>query len=122
MISVIATRSITKTRSQFYRESASGYNVAAFFWSQNIAATAVHSFQALLASLFAFCLRNTLSSWFSYVINFVMLSWLAVSWGLLFPLFVPIKYADKVTAIFVVFFALFFAGVISPITYEGESA
>lgn len=119
LISFVAVKNAAMHRPQFFREAASGYNVTAYFWSQNIGATAVHSFQAVVASLFAFCLRNSLASWYVYVINFLMLSWIAVSWGLLVPLLVPEKYAVRVTAVFVAFFAVFFSGVVTPITFEG---
>ena len=119
LISVVTIKNIERHRSQFFREAASGYNVTAYFWSQNIAATVVHSFQAVAASLFAFCLRNSLASWYAYVINFLMLSWIAVSWGLLFPLLIPEKYVVMATAIFVTFFAILFSGVVTPISFEG---
>lgn len=118
MISLVAVKNIERHRPQFFREAASGYNVTAYFWSQNIAATVVHSLQAAAASLFAFCLRNSLASWYAYVINFLMLSWIAVSWGLLFPLLISEKHVYTATAIFVTFFAMLFSGVIAPISFE----
>jgi len=119
VMGIVATKTITMYRAEFFRDAASGYSVNAYFWAICFVVTVVHSFQAVAASLFAFYIRNSLAHWYTYVINFIMLSWISASWGMLFPFLVPEKYVIIVTAFLVAFFSLLFCGAITPISFEG---
>jgi len=120
LIGLTATKSITDKRLEFFREAASGYDVTAYFLAVNVVATLEHSIQALIAAIVAYWIRDSLSSASNYVVSFVMLAWLCVSWALLFPLLVAPKNVVIVTGFFMAFFGILFSGGLEPVTYEGE--
>jgi hypothetical protein len=122
VVSVLATKIFRLKRKQFFREAASGYNVGAFFLATNIMGTLEHAFQAVLSALFAYSIRNSLSAWYSYVIHFLLLSWVSASWGVFLSLVIPRKHVNFVVGLLVAFFALLFCGAIPPIDFEGSSS
>jgi ABC-type multidrug transport system ATPase subunit len=120
VVSVLATKLFRSKRQQFFREAASGYNVGAFFLARIIMGTLEHAFQAVLSALFAYSIRNSLSAWYSYVIHFLLLSWVSASWGIFLSLVMPRKHVNFVVGFLVAFFALMFCGAIPPIDFEGS--
>jgi hypothetical protein len=120
-VGLTAAKAITDKRLEFFRESASGYDINAYFTAINITSGIEHSLQILLAAGAAFWLRDSLAKWNSYCASFLMLSWLCVSWALLLPLLVPPENVVLVTGFFMAFFGLLFSGGLSPVTYSGRS-
>jgi hypothetical protein len=121
LVGLTAAKAITEKRLEFFRESASGYNINAYFAAINITSGIEHSLQILLAASAAFWLRNSLAHWGSYCINFLMMAWLCVSWALFLPLLVPPKNVVLVVGFFMAFFGLLFSGGLSPVKYAGTS-
>lgn len=118
IVCINATKKITAHRSQFLSEAADGCSTCAFFIAINVWAISEHAVQAALASMFAFSLRNSLAMWYAFIIQFLMLSWISASWGLLFPLLIPKEHVVKVAGFFISFFGLVFCGAIPPISFE----
>ena len=112
LVGLTATKILTEKRSEFFREAGSGYDINAYFCAINIISSLEHSIQVLIASMFALWLRNSLASWYSYYVNFLLLAWLCVSWALFFPLVVPLKNVVLVTGFYMTFFALLFSGTV----------
>jgi hypothetical protein len=121
LLALTATRAITAKRLEFFRESASGYNVNAYFAAINITGFFEYSFQMIIAGGAAFWLRNSISIWFGYVYNFLIIMWLTVSWSLLLPLVVPGNNVVLAAGFFTAFFSLLFSGGLPPIEYTGTS-
>lgn len=120
LIGLTATKSITDKRLEFFREAASGYDVNAYFLAVNIVATLEHFVQAIVASLAAYWIRDSLAGLGNYFMAFLMLTWLCVSWALLFPLVVAPKNVVVVTGFFMAFFGILFSGGLAPVTYDGK--
>lgn len=118
LVGLTASKTITEKRNEFFREAGSGYNINAYFCAVNVVSTVEHSLQVIFSSMFALWLRNSLASWYSYYINFLLLAWLCVSWALLFPLLVQPKSVVLVTGFYMIFFSLLFSGGIDPIKYS----
>jgi len=119
LVGLTATKILTEKRAEFFREAGSGYNIDAYFVAVNIFSTVEHSIEAMIASMFALWLRNSIAAWYSYYIHFLLLAWLCVSWALLFPLLVPPRNVVLVTGFYMTFLSLLFSGGIAPVTYQG---
>lgn len=114
-----STKALTEKRTEFFRETNSGYSVNAYYLAINLFDTLKVSIKMIVVALFAVFLRNTGASVFATITQFILLGWLASSWGLIFPLFVPADNVVLVTGFFVIFTSLLFAGAPStPIEYE----
>jgi len=74
--------------------------------------------QSLFCGSLALWLRNSACNGIITIVNFVMLAWICVSWGILFPLIVPEKNVTVVTGCFMAFFSLQFSGQMAPATYK----
>lgn len=120
LLSLTATKAITAKRLEFFRESASGYDVNAYFAAINITGFFEYSIQMIFAGAAAFWLRNSVASWHGYVFNFLMIAWLTVSWSLLLPLIVPGNNVVLAAGFFTAFFSLLFSGGLPPIEYIRE--
>lgn len=120
LVGLTATKDLTEKRNEFFRESGSSYDVNAYFAAVNIVSTVEHTVQVMFSSMFALWLRNSLASWYSFYIHFLLLAWLCVSWALVFPLLIPPKNVVLVTGFYMAFFALLFSGGIDPIKYTGR--
>lgn len=120
-IGLSASKAITKTRLEFFREAGSGYNIQAFFLAVNIVGFIEHSLQMLLAGAVAFWLRSGTVTWYSYVFNFWVMQWMTVSWALLLSIVVPISSAVLAIGFFAVFFGLLFSGGLPPVEFESTS-
>lgn len=120
LIGLNATKIITEKRKEFFREAGSGYNVDAYFCAVNIISTLEHLPQILVSAMFALWLRNSIASWYSFVVNFLLVGWLCMGWGLLIPLLVPEKNVVLITGFFMVFFGLLMCGGIAPVLYKGK--
>ncbi|CAB9510243.1 Putative white-brown complex homolog protein 30 [Seminavis robusta] len=117
LVGLTATKIITEKRNEFFREAGSGYNINAHFCAINLIATLEHGVQVMLSSMFALWLRNSIASWYMYYVNFLVLSWLCVSWALVFPLLVGPSNVVLVTGFYMCFFALLFSGGVPPVRY-----
>ena len=114
-----STKALTQKRTEFFRETNSGYSVNAYYLAINLFDTLKVSIKMVVVALFTVFLRNTGASVFATITHFILLGWLASSWGLIFPLFVPADNVVLVTGFFVIFTSLLFAGApSSPIEYE----
>jgi len=118
LIALAAGKAITSKRKEFFRESASGYNVNAYFGAVNIVGTIEHSLQAILCTICAIWLRNSLASWYSWLVSFLLLSWISVSWAYLIPLVVPLDSVVMCTGFYMVVFSLLFSGCLAPVLYK----
>jgi len=105
---------------EFFREAASGYDVNAYFLAVHIMSTLEHFAQATLAAIAAYWIRDSLVAGANYLVAFLMMTWLCVSWALLFPLIVAPKNVVVVTGFFMAFFGILFSGGLAPVTYEGK--
>lgn len=115
-----STKMLTEKRSEFYRETTSGYDMNSYYLAINIFDAFKVSIKMIVTGLFVLFLRNTAVSVFATIIQFVLLGWLASSWGLIFPIFVPAENVILVTGFFSLFTSLLLAGAPStPIEYEG---
>lgn len=118
LIALAAGKAITAKRKEFFRESASGYDVNAYFGAVNIVGTIEHSLQAILCTICAIWLRNSLASWYSWLVSFLLMSWISVSWAYLIPLVVPLDSVVMCTGFYMVVFSLLFSGNIAPVLYK----
>jgi hypothetical protein len=107
LVGISAAKSITDKRIEFFREAASGYDVAAYYLAVNIVATIWHLFQFFLAAVFAFWLRLSLASWKAFYAQLLAMAWLTVSWALLLAIVIP-----KENVVLTVGFFMAFMGVI----------
>jgi ABC-2 type transporter len=80
LLSLMASKAITQYRNEFFREAGSGYSISAYFLAVNITSFLEHSTQMILAALSAFWFRDSIAVWWSYVANFLLLSWTCTSW------------------------------------------
>jgi hypothetical protein len=120
LLALTASKAITEKREEFFHEVGSGYGVNPFFLAINISSTAEQSIQVLLASVVAFWLRNSFCHWIMYAVNFLLLGWISVSWGLFFAIIIPPKNVVLVIGFFMLFGCLLLSGVNPPIVYAGE--
>jgi hypothetical protein len=118
LVGLTAAKTITEKRLEFFREAGSGFDINAYFISINITTTLEHSIQIALSACCAFWIRDSLAKWHNYYINFLMLTWVSVSWALLIPLLVPLTNVVLAVGFYMAFFALLFSGGAEPITYE----
>jgi len=90
----------------------------AYFIAVNVSGTIEQSLQMVLAGFVNACFRNPVSSWFTFMGNFVMLGWVCSSWALLFCVVVPQKNVVLVTALFHALMGLIFGGGLAPYTFD----
>jgi hypothetical protein len=120
LLALTASKAITEKREEFFREVGAGYSINPFFLAINISTAIEQGLQALLASAVAFWLRKSLCHWIMYALNFLLLGWISVSWGLLFAITIPPKNVVLVIGFFMLFGSLLISGVSSPVQYHGE--
>jgi len=120
LLGLSAAKALTNKRLEFFREAGSGYNVNAYFVAINITSLFEHSFQMLIAASCAFWLRDSLTSWLSYFVNFLLLMWMTVSWSLFIPLLVSPANVVLAVGFFMAFFGLLFSGGLDPVTYTSK--
>ena len=107
---IASSKAFTEKRVEFFREAASGIDINAYFVAVHLFDTLEMMLKMTVTALFAICLRNTVVSEWSMVLNFIMLGWIASSWGLLFPLCIPPKSVILMTAFFMIFTSLLLCG------------
>jgi len=117
IVGLTATKPITEKRVEFFREAGSGYNVNAYFLAINITTTIEHSVQLLLVGATAYWMRDAISGPASYLVSFLLLAWLTVSWALLLSVAVPPKNIFTVVGFFMAFSGLLFSGASPPVLY-----
>lgn len=120
LLGLSAAKALTNKRLEFFREAGSGYDVNAYFVAINITSLFEHSFQMLIAASCAFWLRDSLTSWLSYFVNFLLLMWMTVSWSLFIPLLVSPANVVLAVGFFMAFFGLLFSGGLEPVTYKSK--
>mmetsp|Transcript_15252 Transcript_15252/g.18569 ORF Transcript_15252/g.18569 Transcript_15252/m.18569 type:complete len:1068 (+) Transcript_15252:124-3327(+) len=118
LIGLTATKILTSKRVEFFREAKSGYNINAYFLAVNVISTIEQGLQIMMAALVGLWLKNTTTSVWNYLVNYLMLSWHCVSWALFLPLLVPNQNVVLVVGLFMSLFGLLFSGVLSPVQYE----
>ena len=79
-------------------------DINSYFLALNITSTMEHSLQMVIAAGCAYWLRESLTVWYAYQIQFLMLMWLTVSWSLLIPLVVPANNTVLAVGFFMAFF------------------
>ena len=87
-----AIKFMLEKKAEFFRETGSGYNALSYFLAMNIYTSVEQGFQAICASLVSLWLRNSLCKWWMFVINFLILTWGAVSLALLIAIVIPPKH------------------------------
>ena len=107
---IASSKAFTEKRVEFFREAASGIDINAYFLAVHLFDTLEMILKMTFTALFAICLRNTVVSEWSMVLNFIMLGWIASSWGLLFPLCIPPKSVILMTAFFMIFTSMLLSG------------
>jgi len=118
LVGLAATKAISEKKLEFFREASSGYNIDAYFAAITVTSTIEHSVQLLLAGLACAVLRQTPSSWYALIANFIMLGWICTSWAFLFSIIVPPKNLVLVTGFFMAFNGLLLGGGIPPVEYK----
>lgn len=118
LLGLMASKSITQYRLEFFREAGSGYNINAYFLAVNITSFLEHSSQMIIAAMAAFWFRDSIGIWYSYYVNFLALMWICVAWGLLIPLIVPPENVVLVVGFFMAFFGLLFSGALPPVEFS----
>ena len=118
LVGLNATKAMSEKHVEFLRETSSGYSINAYYLAVNITATLEHSLQMILAGTVNVLFRCTISSWASFILNFVILGWGCVSWGLFFSVIIPPKNLVLVTGFFMSFFSILFSGSIPPFWFQ----
>ena len=72
----------------------------------------------VLSGGFCYVMRNTVSFSMAGILQFILLGWVASSWGLFWPVFIPEKSVVMVTAFHQIFLGLLLSGYLPPVTYE----
>ena len=67
----------------------------------------------------ALWLRNSFTNGFVFIVNFIMMDWVVVAWGLLFPLFIPPENVIVVTGCFMAYCGIQFSGQLAPVNFKG---
>ena len=119
LVALSATKVLTEKRLELFRESGSGYDINAYFLAVNITSSLEHGIQLILCALVNLWLRNTTRSIASYIVDFILLGWISVSWALFFPIIVPPKNIVLVTGFFMAFFGMIFGGALPPVEFKG---
>ncbi len=92
-------------------------DINAYYLAINVTSTLEHCIQMFLASSCAYWLRDSLTPWYSFQVQFLILMWMTVSWSLLIPLLFPVNNAMLAVGFFMAFFGLLFSGGIDPTMY-----
>ncbi|KAL7544721.1 hypothetical protein ACHAWF_008084 [Thalassiosira exigua] len=114
LIALPATKIITDKKLEFYREAQSGISATAFYVAAVITTTIEQGIAAIVGSLFAFLVLIPSCTYTGFLANFIMLSWLTVSWALLIAVTVPLDSVKTVCGFFMAFFGLLFCGKVAP--------
>ena len=117
LVGLTATSTLTTKRQEFFREAGSGYNLNAYFFAINIFSTIEHSFQVLIAAVFATWIRHPIASYASYYIHFLLLAWLTVAWSMLIPMVCSPDTVILISGFFFTFCGLIFSGAFPPFGY-----
>lgn len=118
LIGLLSSRVFADKQHEFFREAGSGYDVNAYYVAINIVATFEHTLQVLLAGFASYWLRNSYSTAVATLVNFFLLSWLCVSWGLLLAVITPKDNLTVVVGFFMAFFGMLFSGAMEPVLYS----
>ena len=63
-------------------------------------------------------MRNTIAIGMAAILQFILLGWVASSWGLFWPVFIPENNVVLVTAFHQIFFGLILSGSLAPVLYD----
>lgn len=114
-----SVKALTQKRIEFFREAGSGYDINAYYLAVNIFDTIRVSIKMVMLGLINLTFRNTAATPAAMLLQFILLGWIAASWGLLFPLCVAPTNVFMVAGFFSVFTSLLLSGAIgTPIEYE----
>jgi len=112
-------KALMQKRVEFFREAGSGCDVNAYYLAVNIFDTIKVSFKMILVAVITVTFRNTAASQVAMGLQFILLGWIASSWGLVFPLCINPTNVVMVTGFFSMFTALLLSGAPStPVEYE----
>ena len=118
LIGLLAAKTISDKRLEFFREAASGYNVDAYYLAINVITTIEHSAQVVVAAFFGHWLRNSLAAALPFYVNFLTLCWMCVSWALLLAVVLPPATVVVGVGFFMAVTALCFSGGLAPTEYR----
>lgn len=93
-------------------------DINAYFLAVNITSTMEHVLQMVLAAGCAYWIRDSVTPWYTFQVQFIMLMWMTVSWSLLIPLLVPANNTVLAVGFFMAFFGLLFSGAVDPVKYR----
>lgn len=109
-------------RLEFFREAASGYDANAYYLALHITTLLEQQVMMLMVSVAIYWMRQSLSKGLSFILNFLLLDWIVIAWGLLFPLFVSPKNVTIVIGLFMAFVGIQFSGQLEPLTFKSMYA
>lgn len=106
---------INSTRNEVFREASSGHNINAHLLALNITTTIELLLQMLPASGLAYALRNSLTPFYVFYLNFALLAWVSAGWAsILYPTFPATIVLFAVTSLS----SLLLSGTVPPFEYE----
>lgn len=118
LIALQASKAIISKRVEFFREAGSGNDVNAYFIALNITTSVEYISQMMLVSAIVLWLRNSLTTYFVFFLNYVLLAWTSASWSFFFAGFIPPANLSVTIGFFVAFCCLIFGGGLQPYDYE----
>ena len=119
LLGLSAAKNFNDKRVEFFREAGSGYNVNAFFLSVHLTTLLEQVIMVILTGVVGLWLRNSFNNGFVFILNFIMMDWVVVAWGLLFPLFIPPENVIIVTGCFMAYCGIQFSGQLAPVNFKG---
>ena len=119
LLGLSSAKNFNDKRVEFFREAASGYDINAFFLSIHLTTLMEQFIMVSITALVALWLRNSFNTWNVFILNFIMLDWIVVAWGLLFPLFIPPENVIVVTGCFMAYCGIQFSGQLAPVKFKG---
>jgi len=110
LVGISAARAVSEKRLEFYRESASGCSVNAYFLALNIHTVFESAVQVIIAGILVNWLWSGLSHDGITFLNFVLLTWTTVAWAMLMALIAP----PQLSMLFAVFYNALACLVLTP--------
>jgi len=114
LLGLSAAKNFNDKRVEFFREAGSGYSINAFFLAVHLTTLFEQVVMVVITAAVAQWLRNSFNEGHVFLVNFIMMDWVVVAWGLLFPLFIPPENVIIVTGCFMAYCGIQFSGQLAP--------
>jgi len=118
LLAITASKVLLEKRLELYREAGSGYNLTAYYLAVNVSSTIEHTIQIIVIGVSVVWLRCTVTSILCSYLSFVLMAWVATSWALVFPIFIPPKNVVVVIGFSTLFFCALFSGTTPPALFQ----